>query len=293
MSKGGGGGTTVQYDQLPEYVQPYLERILETGEDKYIKPYTEYTGDRIADEAPQRDIVNSAIEELASVGSPYFGEAMDGQRGIIRQYEEPQEFSAESAQRYMDPFLDQVLSRQKAGLLSDYEAQTAKSAKSAIGAGAFGGSRQAVLEAEREKGLLNRLADVEATGRQDAYKQAQGLFSSDRDYRLQALGAKGASLAGLAGLGERSQSSLLERLRQLEGVGKADEARRQVGLDQAYEEFQRQEAYPTEQLERFSALIRGIPLPSQRITENSVSTNPYQQLLGLGITGLQLKDLMS
>ena len=57
MSKGGGGGTTVQYDQLPEYVQPYLERILETGEDKYIKPYTEYTGDRIADEAPQRDIV--------------------------------------------------------------------------------------------------------------------------------------------------------------------------------------------------------------------------------------------
>jgi hypothetical protein len=94
----------------------------------------------------------------------------------------------------------------------------------------------------------------------------------------------------LTALGEASQQSLLERLRQLEGVGKAEEARRQADLDAAYEEFLRQEAFPTEQLERFSALIRGIPLPSQRVTETVTRADPLTTLAGLGITGIQLAN---
>ena len=53
MSKGGGGTQVIQQDGLPEYAQPYLERILLSGEQEYIKPYTEYTGQTIADESPQ------------------------------------------------------------------------------------------------------------------------------------------------------------------------------------------------------------------------------------------------
>lgn len=291
MSKGGGGTQVIQQDSIPEYAQPYLERILATGEQEYIRPYTEYTGETIAEESPQRRMVSEGIEALAETGSPYFGEAMDLQRGILRQYGEPQEFTAETAQRYMDPYFEQVLERQKAGAIEDYQKQAASRAAKAVEAGAFGGSREGIMQAQAERGLLNKLADIEATGRQQAYQSAQDLFAKDRSYRMQALGAQEAGAAGLAGLGERSQASLIERLAQLEGVGKAEEARRQADLDAAYEEFLRQEAYPTEQLERFSALIRGVPLPSQRVQETVTRADPLSTIAGLGITGLQLSNM--
>ena len=290
MSKGGGGTQVIQQDGLPEYAQPYLEKILASGEQEYIKPYAEYMGQTIADESPQRAQVNQAIQALADTGSPYFGEAMDTTRGVIRQLGEAQEFTGDNIQRYMSPFLEQVLEGQKQSAISDFQAQRARRAKDAISAGAFGGGREGGIEAQAEANLLNRLSDIEAKGRQAAFESATGLFDKDRAFRADRLGQQVQTAAGLTALGEASQQSLLERLRQLEGVGKAEEARRQADLDAAYEEFLRQEAFPTEQLERFSALIRGIPLPSQRVTETVTRADPLSTLAGLGITGIQLAN---
>ena len=290
MSKGGGGGTQqVVQTNLPEYAEPYLERIFATGETEYIQPYTQYMGRRTAEESPQRQMVNQGIEALAETGAPYFGEAMDLQRGVIRQFQEPQEFTAETAQRYMDPFLDQVLERQKAGAIEDYQKQAASRAAKAVEAGAFGGSREGIMQAEAERGLLNKLADIEATGRKSAYESAQDLFAKDRAYRSGALGSQAELASGLAGLGAQSQTSLIERLAQLEGVGKAEEARRQLTLDEAYDEFIRQEEYPMAQLERFNQLIRGGQLPTTQTTREQ--TSALTQLAGLGITGLSLANL--
>jgi len=286
MSKGGGTQKVVQ-ENLPEYAEPYLRRIFATGEEELTKPYVEYTGDRLAEEAPQRTLVNEAIEGLAEVGAPYFGESMDLTRGIIGQYGEPTYFTGETAEAYMDPFLEQVIGRQKAGALEDYERKAASRAAKAVEAGAFGGSRQGIMEAEAERGLLNRLADIEATGRKDAYASAQDLFAKDRAYRAESLAAQLEGAAGLAGLGERSQTSLIERLAQLEGVGKSEEARQQLQLDQAYEEFLAQQDYPIEQMERLNALIRGYTLPTTQTTRGG-DVNPLTQLAGYGLTGLSL-----
>lgn len=290
MSKGGGGGTqSVVQTNLPEYAEPYLERIFATGETEYIQPYTQYLGQRTAEESPQRRLVSQGIEALAETGAPYFGEAMDTTRGIIRQFGEPQEFTAETAQRYMDPFLEQVLERQKSGAIQDYQKQAASRAAKAVEAGAFGGSREGIMQSEAERGLLNKLADIEATGRQAAYSSAQDLFAKDRGYRAESLGAQLGAASGLAGLGAQSQTSLIERLAQLEGVGKAEEARRQLALDEAYDEFIRQEEYPMAQLERFNQLIRGGQLPTTQTTREQ--TSALTQLAGLGITGLSLANL--
>jgi len=298
MSKGSSGTTTVVQDTLPEYAQQYIQNILATaagGEDGqsglYTSPYIEYTGPRIAEESPLRDKVNLGIEQLAEVGAPYFGEAMDLQRGIIRSLETPSEFTAETAQKYMNPFLESTLEAQKQEAIADYQQRIPELAKSAVAAGAFGGSRAQLLENQAKENLLDRLAGIESEGRATAYQQAQDLFDVDRRFARDSLLAKEAGLAGLVGLGERGQSSLLERLRQLEGVGKADEARRQSELDLAYDEFTRKRDYPMEQLERFAALVRGMPTPTSRITEKLTQSNPLVDALGLGITGLQLKNL--
>ena len=54
MGKGGGGGgpteTTVTQTDLPEYVRPYFERLLQRGEALSKEEYTPFTGQRIATE---------------------------------------------------------------------------------------------------------------------------------------------------------------------------------------------------------------------------------------------------
>jgi len=286
MSKGGGGTQTVVQGEVPEYAEPYLRNILATAEDTYIRPYEEYTGQRIAEEAPQRTLASEGIEQLVEVGSPYYGEAMDLTRGIIRQYEEPQQFTTEIAQEYMSPFLEENLRRQKQAAIEDFQRQDARRAAAAVEAGAFGGSREGIVEAQAESGLLKRLADIEARGRQSAFQQAQEQFEADRRFRSGQLGAQAELASGLAGLGESSTQAYLQRLQQLEGVGKAEEARRQLQLDQAYQEFLAQQAFPEEQLERFGALVRGTPQATR-----TAPTNVGQQLLGIGLTGLQLAEL--
>ena len=286
MSKGGGGTQTVVQGEVPEYAEPYLKNILATAEQTYIRPYEEYTGPRIAEEAPQRQLASEGIEQLVEVGAPYYGEAMDLTRGIIRQYQEPQQFTTEIAQEYMTPFLEENLRRQKEAALTDYQSQAARRAADAIKAGAFGGGREGVVEAQAESSLMKRLADIEATGRQAAFEQAQQQFERDRAFRSGQLGSQAQLASGLAGLGESSTQAYLQRLQQLEGVGKAEEARRQLQLDQAYQEFLAQQRFPEEQLERFGALVRGTPQATR-----TAPVNVGQQLLGLGLTGLQLAEL--
>ena len=53
MSFGGGGSsqptdTTVTQTNLPEYVQPYFERLLQRGEAESLQPVTTYQGPRLA-----------------------------------------------------------------------------------------------------------------------------------------------------------------------------------------------------------------------------------------------------
>jgi hypothetical protein len=287
-SKSGGGTSTVVSD-LPDYARPYMQDILATGKEEYITPYVGYGGERIAPESTQRRLVSEGIESLVQTGSPYYGEAMDLTRGAIRQSQVPSEFTTEAAQRYMSPFLEQSLGRQKAAAISEYAGQTADRKAQAARAGAFGGSREAVLQGQAEKGMLNRLADIEAKGREAAFEQARAQFEADRGYRSGQIGTQAELASGLAGLGESSTQAYLQRLQQLEGVGKAEEARKQLELDEQYQEFMRQQGYPTEQLEKFSDLVRGIP--GRADTTYGPPPDILTQLLGSGVTGLQLYNM--
>ena len=137
--------------------------------------------------------------------------------------------------------------------------------------------------------MLNRLADIEAKGREAAFEQAREQFEADRGYRSGQIGTQAELASGLAGLGESSTQAYLQRLQQLEGVGKAEEARKQLELDEQYQEFMRQQGYPTEQLEKFSDLVRGIP--GRADTTYGPPPDILTQLLGSGVTGLQLYNM--
>lgn len=109
-----------------------------------------------------------------------------------------------AAEAYMSPYMQNVVDIQKreaqrqAGIASTQRgAQFAK-------AGAFGGGRQAIENAEAQRNLATQMGDIQATGLQNAYQQSQQQFAADQARALQASLAN--QQAGLTVGGQNLQS---------------------------------------------------------------------------------------
>jgi hypothetical protein len=89
----------------------------------------------------------------------------------------PKEFNLENLQQYINPYLQLVLDPQLAETRRqadiDRTAMQARLAK----AGAYGGSRQAVLEAEAQRNLQQELSKLTGKGLYDAYQDAGKRFN--------------------------------------------------------------------------------------------------------------------
>jgi hypothetical protein len=86
----------------------------------------------------------------------------------------------------MNPYTQNVTNIQtrEADRLAGIEAT--KRGAAAVGAGAFGGSRQAIMDAEAARNLATQKGDITAKGLQDAYQQAMAQFNAEQGYGLTA-----------------------------------------------------------------------------------------------------------
>jgi hypothetical protein len=91
-----------------------------------------------------------------------------------------------SAEAFMSPYMQNVVDIQQREAQRQADiARTGRGAQ-AVGAGAFGGSRQAIMEAEAARNLATQKGDIQAQGLQSAYGQAQQQFNAEQQARLQA-----------------------------------------------------------------------------------------------------------
>jgi hypothetical protein len=97
-----------------------------------------------------------------------------------------EKFGQQAATDYMSPYMQSVVGVQQreAQRQSDI-AGTQRNAQAAQ-AGAFGGSRQAIMNAEAARNLATQKGDIQAQGLQSAYGQAQQQFNADQAQRMQA-----------------------------------------------------------------------------------------------------------
>jgi len=91
-----------------------------------------------------------------------------------------------TAAKYMTPYTQNVtdIQTREADRLAGIEAT--KRGAQAAGAGAFGGSRQAIMDAEAARNLAIQKGDITARGQQDAYQQAMAQFNAEQGYGLTA-----------------------------------------------------------------------------------------------------------
>ena len=91
-----------------------------------------------------------------------------------------------SAEAYMSPYMQSVVDIQKREAARQSGIQGTQQQAQAAQAGAFGGGRDAIMRAERERNLSQQMGDIQAQGSQNAYQQAQQQFNAEQQARLQA-----------------------------------------------------------------------------------------------------------
>lgn len=89
------------------------------------------------------------------------------------------------AGQYMNPYLRQALDPQMKEMQRQADIQRVQDAGRLTQAGAFGGSRQAIMESEGRRNLLDKQADVLGTGYATAYDKAMTQYNSDQARKIQ------------------------------------------------------------------------------------------------------------
>jgi len=292
------GGTT---ETKSNTLAPYMEDAAKTQLGKVMaltdtnqNPYQQYTGNRIAEFNPMQQQSFQNIQNLGTSGAIGQGIDVSGQatnRALNTSYNPYQtgQFGAQAGQ-YMDPYMQNVVDIQQREAQRAADIARTQSNATAVKSGAFGGSRQAIVDAEAARNLAMQKGDIQARGLQDAYSRGlsqfnteQALGESSRQYGA-GLGLKGleTALTGAAQLGglgatQFGQQKDLIGLQQLAGA--QQQAQEQAGLTQGYEDFLAKQKYPYQQLEFASNIIRGTPYSSTTTMYNpGVSTG--NQLLG-------------
>ena len=285
---------------LPKYFEPYAIDMMKRAEAESKREYTPYEGQRLADEntdtARSREMARSAAEGgIGGLATAQTGTTAGMNRALSGMGYQSQDFDSAQAQKYMSPYLQNVLDVQKNQAVLDFQRGQSGRDSAAVQAGAFGGSRQGVQQALASEALQRQLGDIQATGQQKAFESAQQQFGADRDARAQAekMGLSAAeSLSGqsaqLAALGEKARAGDIESAQLLEKISKDRMAREQAGLDLGYEDFVRQRDMPREDLTFLSSILRGVPVQPSTETTKFQQYNPVKDLLGTGIAGLGL-----
>ena len=259
-----------------DVLQKYSTTALKQAEDVANLGYQQYGGERVAGFSPTELAGRERAAELAQLGlgMPQVQTAADvAQRAAEFTYADPSR-----VQQYMNPFLEAALDPTLRAI-REQQTQTMQGLGSqAQAAGAFGGSRQGVLEAQTLGRFGQQMGDVIGTGYAQAFDRATNLMGDEQSRQL-------------AGASALSQAA--NQLRQV-GFADADVLRtlgaEERGLQQAqmeadYNEYLRSQAFPYQSLQaRLSPLGYGAQVAGAAPTYQQPSQ--FQSLLGnLGAIG--------
>jgi hypothetical protein len=312
---------TTQVSELPEWARGYAKDALAKGSaltDINQNPYQQYGGERIAGFSPlqqqaQQGAANMQPSQQLGLGSGIAGVAGLGALGTNYQASRfgGGTFGQGAADFYMNPYQQSVTDIGKREAARQSAIQGTQQQAQATQSGAFGGGRDAIMRAERERNLGQQMSDIQAQGSNAAFTNAQQQFNADQARRLQAQGMSESSRQYGAGLGMQGLQTALQSAGQLGQLGQTqygqemgiNQLQSQYGaqqqqqaqrpLDMAYQDFLNQQNYPYKQLGFMSDLIRGLPLGQQSTT--SVYEAPGStmgQLAGLGMGAYGVSQLM-
>ena len=221
----------------------------------------------IAPEVAAQDKLQKQAETLATQGIGSFQPFLQQAQAASAATYDPR-----ITQQFMSPYQQQVIDT----TLNEFDRQAQRQEQrirdQAAASGAFGGGRQAALEAEFRAGSGRERALLQAGLLQQGFQQAQQLAA-------QRFGQQQGLAQLLPGLQKQDVGTLGQ-------LGALNQAQQQAQLD-AEREANRMAAFqPQEQVDRYANIVTGIMggYPGQTQTTNVPNPTPLQTALGVGTT---------
>ena len=137
-----------------------------------------------------------------------------------------------SADQYMSPYMQNVVDIQKREATRQSGIQGTQQQAQATQAGAFGGSRDAIMRAERERNLGQQMGDIQTQGSQAAFQNAQQQFNTEQQARLaaQQSNQQAGLTTGMQNLNARQQTNVQNAANQMQAQGMNSQQAMQAAL---------------------------------------------------------------
>lgn len=220
---------------IPDYAKPYVENMLGKTDALASQPSQLYGQNRQADFT---GLQNKAFESATNMaptaqgavatdlatraglgalntqyqGGPFgvnqiqAGPLQTFQMGQAQQVGTQSMTQPGAVEQYMSPYMQNVVDIQQREAQRQADIAGTQRNAQATTAGAFGGARQAIMDAEAARNLATQKGDIQATGQQAAFQTAQQQFNTEQNARMQAQLAN--QQAGLAGAQQNLNAQL-------------------------------------------------------------------------------------
>ena len=251
-----GGGTNSS--TLSEWAGPYVTNMLGQAQASAAEPYQTYQGPLTAGPTALQNQTFQGIGSLAvpssigqaantagnvatnlsnmsytptTFGNQYQAPGAYQPANFTNQYQAPQDyksvgstFGTEQAQQYMNPYLQMSLNPQLDEARRQSQITQLGNNAKLTSAGAFGGSRQGIMDAETQRNLGTNLANITGAGYNTAYTNAQQQFNADQTRNIQEAqyaakqGMDSAALAAQYGLSAAQANELSRQFGSSQGM---------------------------------------------------------------------------
>lgn len=297
------------------YAQPYATNLLDKSNALLNAPNPQYTGEMAAGPSA---IQNQAWQGLSNLTLPSSLTTAGTNLQDIGTKEQAlnytptgittNSFNAGAAEQYMNPYIQKALDPQLAALQRQQKINQQGDMAKLSQAGAYGGSRQAILEGQNNYNLLAQQAGLIGSGYNQAYNNAATQFNADQARNLQGqqlnqAGNQFAATYGLQGLQAATQANTAAAnagaqqaqygLQNLTALGTAGGTQQQLNQAQdnaQYNEYLRQLKYPQDIMNMQKGILGALPITTTNTFTPKLSVS---QQAAAGISGLAgvAKDL--
>ena len=325
MSMGGGGSaapaptsSTVTNTNIPEYARPYVETMLGATQQQLfntapkapqydsagnitseggteitgIKPYVPYStnpSDYVAGFSPLQQQSFQGAADLNPASQLGQGTALAGNAGIgglnVAGQANPYGFQSQVG-GYMNPYLQMSLAPQLAEANRQYDISGTKQQSAATQAGAFGGSREAIMAAENERNRNMGLNSIIGQGYNTAFGNAQNQYNQNTQNQLAGLGMANQAAGTLGQLGQTQFGQQQGVIGLQNQMGGQQQQQQQNILNQGIQNYATAQQYPQQQLAFMNSMLRGLPLQTQTVQGYQAAPSNISQIAGLGTAGI-------
>lgn len=180
--------------------------------------------------------------------------------------------------QYQNPFTEQVIRANEADILRGAQIGMNELGAQATRAGAFGGSRQGIAEAEMGRNVLQQLAQSSAGLRQQGFNTAQQMAQQDIQNRMMGQQARTGAAGQLANISQTGFGMGQQALSGLQQTGAQQQAIQQALIDAAKGQFAGYAGTPASSIGYLSQALGATTVPQTTTTSKQPGVFDYLTL---------------